>query len=709
MSQDDTTRRKAPVARSAPDLKVEDGPKGISRRGLFAAGAAAGVSSMALAAGRKAEAASHDDGAMTWHYEADVVVLGAGCTGLPAAIRANDLGASVLVIDQNFDAGGRMLHSGSWVSLGGGDPVQERDRAGESDAEGFITVGAQVPEGALEDSVDLLFRDVTDWSIVDQQGYGYYRFNNPDQHRGWAENCPATRQFMMDNYIRFTRINGTHFGGGVSRARAAYCFLNLGPVTDIKAGTITAEDAGVADPERSSPMCPVQQSIGASEANPMSVRGGGIMSRCLEYSAREKGVRFMFNRKMTELIQDDNGAVIGVKAVYTPRFDPETGAQLHSLWSAGNIEETRETIYIRARRGVVVGTGGHAGNPHFRSQFYPRMNEPWFPTSGWALLGEDGRAADASGIIAGIKVGASLDGLHQNLGRRTYHIATRLGVRDAYTSMYPGHPTFPFRKAAGFSIGQAGFEHLVAVNQMGQRFFNEMRLGDEPLDPRYPGGITTGTPDSWDEHNVADWRNCRSAWIREMYDYSAGVDAAIQINEGSTAPDYYSGPIWAIFDEAAVERGQFPLRPPFVSTENGCFFKADTLEELAEMIYDGNPYQRVRPYHLVDTIATWNGYVDDGVDPDFERGQADAPMHRIDRPPYYAAAIMVVWHDSYGGLRLNRHCQVLDMEGRPIPGLYAGGEASGGGQMHGLGRATVHGYIAGTQVVKGGIIGETAR
>ena len=73
------------------------------------------------------------------HYEADIVIIGAGCTGLPAAIRARDLGASVIVVDQNFDPGGKMLHSGSQVSLGGGDPLQLRDIAGESDKEGFIT------------------------------------------------------------------------------------------------------------------------------------------------------------------------------------------------------------------------------------------------------------------------------------------------------------------------------------------------------------------------------------------------------------------------------------------------------------------------------------------------------------------------------------------------------------------------------------------
>lgn len=700
---DDKTRRKN-RSQDEQARSVDTAAGGISRRDFFQGGAAAGASAVALGGSTPASAASHDD--EQWHYAADVVVLGAGCTGLPAAIRAHDLGASVLVIDQNFDAGGRMLHSGSWVSLGGGDPVQVRDMNGQTDEEGFITVDPIVPTDALDDDVELLFKDVTDWSVLDEAGYAYYRYNNPDQHRGWAENCPPTRQFLMDNYVRFARINGTHFGGGVSRARAASCFLMLGDVTDIKAGTITPEDAGVADPERSSSMCPRQLSVSADRVDPRAVHGGGAMSRCLEYAAREKGVRFMFNRHMDEIIRNEDGRVVGVKASYTPRHDPETGQQLKSFWSNGNIDETRDTVRIKARKAVVVGVGGHAGNAKFRSQFYPRMNEPWFPTSGWALLGEDG-AADASGIKAGIAVGASLDGLHQNFGRRTYHIQTRLGVRDAYTDMYPGHPTFPFRQAAGFDVGQAGFEHIIAVNQMGQRFFNEMRLPDEPIEPRWPGGQEHAVPNEWETHTPYDWRNCRSSWVREMYDYSHGVDAAVQINDGSTGPEYYCGPSWAIFDQAAVDRGDFPVREPFISMENGCFFKADTLEELIEMIYTGNQYQRVRPKHLIDTVEQWNGYVDEGSDPDFGRGENDAPMHRIDQPPYYAAAIMVIWHDSYGGLRIDRNCQVLDMEGRPIPGLYAGGESSGGGQMHGLGRATVHGYIAGTNAVRGGIVGES--
>ena len=75
----------------------------------------------------------------------------------------------------------------------------------------------------------------------------------------------------MDNYVRFTRIDGTHGGGGLSRARGARCFLMLGDKTDIKAGTITAEDAGVADLERTSSFAPVQMVDASRLAGPNTV------------------------------------------------------------------------------------------------------------------------------------------------------------------------------------------------------------------------------------------------------------------------------------------------------------------------------------------------------------------------------------------------------------------------------------------------------
>ena len=121
---------------------------------------------------------------------------------------------------------------------------------------------------------------------------------------------------------------------------------------------------------------------------------------------------------------------------------------------------------------------------------------------------------------------------------------------------------------------------------------------------------------------------------------------------------------------------------------------------LIELIEDlkARLVQKVALTYLKETVARWNSFVAKGADPDFERGP-DAPMHAIATPPYYAARIVIEWHDSCGGLRINGKAQVLDMKGQVIPGLYAGGEASGAHLMHGLGKACTHGYIAASNAV----------
>jgi hypothetical protein len=401
----------------------------------------------------------------------------------------------------------------------------------------------------------------------------------------------------------------------------------------------------------------------------------------------------MLSRGFDELVREQPfaGRILGIKASYAPRHHPETGELLQSYWQNGNVEERREIVHIRARRGVVLACGGHAGNPEVRSMFHPGLRERAFPTSGLAALGP--RVQDASALKAGLKVGANLAGMHQNLILSlSYHISSRLGTRDAYTPMMPGHPTFGFRGSCGIGIGTAGFEELIAVNQVGKRFFNEVRLPARTGGNRYPGDGST--PGRGLDHKPHDWRNCRHEWIRQTYDYDHGIEAALAINEGSTAPDYTPGPLWAIFDQAAVERTGWQLRYPYVA-DNGYFFKGDTIEELAAKIAAGNEFQRMPLKHLPATVAAWNGYVGAGKDPDFER-EKDGAMHPIATPPYYALSIMIVWHDSYGGLRVNGRQQVIDMQGAVIPGLFAGGEAAGGFDKHGLGKGTVQGFIAGT-------------
>ncbi len=61
-----------------------------------------------------------------WDREADVVVIGSGATGLPAAIVAREAGASVIVVEAQNHIGGHAITSGGNLPLGGGTSYQKK-------------------------------------------------------------------------------------------------------------------------------------------------------------------------------------------------------------------------------------------------------------------------------------------------------------------------------------------------------------------------------------------------------------------------------------------------------------------------------------------------------------------------------------------------------------------------------------------------------
>jgi len=95
------------------------------------------------------------------------VVVGSGATGLPAAIAAIESGASVLVIEANWDIGGHAILSGGNVALG--------------------VVRVSRKQHDVVDSPDLLFSDLTDWSVVESNGFPDYRYNDKEIIRAFAD------------------------------------------------------------------------------------------------------------------------------------------------------------------------------------------------------------------------------------------------------------------------------------------------------------------------------------------------------------------------------------------------------------------------------------------------------------------------------------------------------------------------------------------
>ena len=53
----------------------------------------------------------------------------------------------------------------------------------------------------------------------------------------------------------------------------------------------------------------------------------------------------------------------------------------------------------------------------------------------------------------------------------------------------------------------------------------------------------------------------------------------------------------------------------------------------------------------------------------------------IVKPPFHAARVWPKVHYIMGGIEINEHAEVIDLEGNVVPGLHAAGEVTGG--VHG--------------------------
>jgi succinate dehydrogenase/fumarate reductase flavoprotein subunit len=559
----------------------------------------------------------------SWDLEADVVIIGSGAAGLPAAIKAADGGASVIVVETNYDIGGHAIISGGNTPLGGGTSAQRKY--------------------GIEDSPDLVFRDLTDWSIVQPNGWPDYRYNDRAVMRAFADHCASTYEFLVANGADFKDIPPDNQGGH-----------NLGNSAPRENHAVWTKGAGLESPNN---------------------RAGTGLIRPLENSARAKGVKFLLNYKMTSLIRkgQNTGRVLGITAQHTPRVLPGQTTPLKSFRSEGNIDNTKPTMSIRAKQAVIIATGGMTSNLNFRRMFDPRLTEML------TVAGEPYTFQDASGELAAMAIGASLWGFANQTLENGDNIRTQrvLATKWNYMTWELEFPLFPLVRATG--LAAKDWHDLILVNQVGKRFYDETK-GD------YPHG---NVYNDFNPYTPNDYRN------NEKIDYHPSkynfFNAAVAMNEYSEPPDYSAGPIWAIFDADAVERNKWKVTPPYVDLD-GYFFSANTLPDLAAAIKNEYQAKPMKGETLRATVERYNSFVDAGEDADFGK---PTPKYKIQRAPFYAAWATPNVHDTRSGLRINAKCQVLDMNGQVIPGLYCGGESAGGFNQHGLGRCTTQGYIAG--------------
>ncbi len=541
----------------------------------------------------------------SWADEADVVVVGAGATGLPAAIAACEAGASVLIIEGNFDIGGHAGISGGNIPLGGGTSAQER--------------------AGIVDTPDMLFADLTDWSVVQSNGFPDYRYNDREIIRAFADWSAPTYEWLLEKGVVFIDQpidnRGAHGTGNSAPREAHFAAMDW----------VQFQTGKAQPPER----------------GPTTSSGIGLV-RPLEAAARKMGVRILLKHKMTSLIRDGaGGRVIGLTCT----------------------NEGRE-LDIRARKAVILGTGGSTSNVNFRRIFDPRLTEEY------STAGDPFSPQDASGELAAMAIGASLWGTYNQSAEHGIALAKagQIGTYHGYGPLMwqPGSPVFHLARATGLKV--ADWQNAILVNQAGYRFYDETA-------PQYMSNNYEAVPD----YVPGNWRNARDIEYNPRNFINAAMAGTGEARNGG-------GPIWAIFDSAAVAREGWVPEPPHVNVAEGYFFSGGTIEELAANIK--NKYQRepMPAGVLAETVRRYNSFVDAGEDPDFEK---PAPQYKIETPPFYAAWSTPVVHDTRAGLRINAQCQVVDLSGEVIAGLYCGGESAGGFAQHGLARCVVQGRIAG--------------
>jgi succinate dehydrogenase/fumarate reductase flavoprotein subunit len=540
-----------------------------------------------------------------WHREADVVVVGSGAAGLPAAIVAREAGASVIVVESEPRIGGHAITSGGNLPLGGGTSYQKKY--------------------GIDDSPDLFFQDLTDWSVAEPNGFPPYRYNDREIIRAFADNSVAAFEFLLAHGVKVIDRMPNSIGHeiGASVLRTMQISVEDWPMVH------TGKPADPSDPE---------------------IRAGAGLMRPLEAAAHNAGVDILLEHRMTAIHREtpQSGRVIGIAVAHN-------GA----------------TLNIRARKAVIIATGGSTGNVNFRRMFDPRLTEEYCGLAGMPWSNQD-----ASGEIAAMGVGAALWGLFNYTGEFGSGITKpgAIGCQYGYINVrwYPSSEVFDQARATGLPVKD--WQDVILVNMLGKRFYDETG-----------GHFTYSTYKSVDPYDPGSYLNAKNL----KYDPSNFINAALAgIGDGHNG----GGPIWAIFDADAVARENWTPKPPHVDTGAGFFFEADSIGTLAAKIKMKHQRVPMPPQNLAATVARYNSFVDAGKDADFGKPK---PLYKIEKPPFYAAWATPVIHDTRAGLRINARCQVIDMNGEAIPGLYCGGESAGGFSMHGLPRAICQGFIAG--------------
>ncbi len=319
--------------------------------------------------------------------------------------------------------------------------------------------------------------------------------------------------------------------------------------------------------------------------------GGGGITSIMEEKAKELGARFTFDAQATELLTNHADEVVGVKALVSGK----------------------ET-FIKARKGVVLATGGFTRNKemikrymtpmltHMRTDVMQGGNEPILSSGGSPWQQGDG-------INMGLGVGAQLSCM-----------------------MFPYAFGVGMRRNREDNSGSLVLAPGIYVNLEGKRFCFETQ------EPR--------------ENVVTNIWKQKDGVAFALFD-----QALIDRNKSIPYPTLHN----ADFDDCV---------------EAGYIYKADTLEELCAKV--DIPVENLKATIEEWNAAVEAGKDEFGRIDGLTTQQSLTPPMAMGTAPWYITQVGACCQDTASGLAINTNFEVKKATGGVIPRLYAVGNTTGG-------------------------------
>jgi len=536
---------------------------------------------------------------LAWHREADVIVLGSGGAALTAAIAAYDFGAKdVVILEKSGMVGGTTAMSGGmlWIP---NNLYQQAAGIADSDEDVVAYLDALAP-GAL-----------------DPDTLGAFLERGPEMIRYFAEKTPVRFHAYADFPDYQPYMPGAKAEGGRSLDNEAFSFEQLGK------WAARVNPTKMAYPLRGSLMEAINGTLDEAtlaEREAGDYRGlGQALIGALFKAVLDREIPVEFEKRARKLVKAGD-RVIGVIAEDADGRD----------------------FRVRARRGVVIATGGFEWNETLVKAFLRG------PLTGPVSVPEN----EGDGLVMAIEAGAQLGNMQNAFWQQSV-----LEFKPQHRAAKPNYLLGSDERARPGAL---------LVNRAGKRFVNE--AANYNAMGKALHAFDAGT------HSYANL----PYWLIIDQRYKDKYPTFTSPPGGPIPPYMIQADT---LEELAEKAG---IDPQGLAT---------TVARFNQMVRNGHDDDFNRGDNSYDNFYMWG---DPAFDPPYRT------LGLIDQGPYYAVKMESGALGTCGGPKTNGEAQVLDWSGNPIPGLYAAGNAMAAvlGEAYGgaggtLGPGMTFGYIAG--------------